>query len=330
MPRSDTFVSVVTPLRNDADIVEGFVTATMAVLEANYSNYELVLVDDGSRDDTVAVVDGLLRVHKCIRLIRLSREFGVETAITAGLDSVIGDFTVVMLPDGDPPELIPDMVERARRGRGVVCGVRTSRPTSPLWAKVGAALFHSLASRLVDVEIPRNASSFQVLARSAVNGITRIKDKHRSLLFLSGEVGYDADRVEYAPRFRRPKARHRGFSESLALAIGVVVSRSTRPLRIVAGLALAASTLNLLYMGYVITVYIFKAQVAEGWTTTSLQLSSMFFLLFLVLTVLAEYVGRILEESKDRPLYHVLDERNSNVSVADAERRNVVKESVVG
>lgn len=328
MPLSDAFVSVVAPLQDDADIVDAYADDVLEVLARTYTNYELVLVDDGSRDDTPARVERILHEHRCVRYVRLSRRFGLEIAVAAGLDTVIGDYTVVMLPASDPPALVPELVERARTS-GVVSGVRTERAAEPIWARLGASAFYVIAAAS-GVELPKHGTLFQALSRQAVNGVTRIKDKYRSLRLLSASVGYGSETVAYQPIARRDTPRHRGFLESLALAVGIVVSSSTRPLRLVSGLGLAASTLNLLYMLYVVAVFLLKDHVAEGWTTTSLQLSSMFFLMFLIMTVLAEYVGRILDEAKDRPLYHVIEERNSNVVVADAERRNVVKESIVG
>src|SRR5206468_2184236 len=113
-PTSDCFVSVVAPLHDDADIVEGFVRDVLAVVSAEYANYELVLVDDGSGDDTSARVTRLLSEERCIRLVRLSRRFGRDIAISAALDTVIGDFVVVLVPESDPPELIPAIVEECR------------------------------------------------------------------------------------------------------------------------------------------------------------------------------------------------------------------------
>jgi glycosyltransferase involved in cell wall biosynthesis len=328
MPLSDAFVSVVAPLQDDADIVEAFADDVLEVLAATYTNYELILVDDGSRDATLASVERILQKHRCVRYVRLSRRFGREIAVAAGLDTVIGDFTVVMLPASDPPALVPELVRRARSS-GVVCGVRTDHGGEPLWARLGARAFYAIAGAC-RIELPKHGTLFQALSRQAVNGVTRMKDKYRSLRLLSAAVGYGNETLPYEPIARRPARRHRGFLDSLSLAVGLVVSSSTQPLRFVSGLGLAASTLNLLYILYVVAIFFLKENVAEGWTTTSLQLSSMFFFLFLIMTVLTEYVGRILDEAKDRPLYHVIEERNSNVAVADAERRNVVKESIVG
>jgi dolichol-phosphate mannosyltransferase len=327
MTASDVFVSVVAPLQDDDDVLAPFVVETVAVLTAQYANFELVLVDDGSRDGTSTTIGQLLAAHPCVRYIRLSRRFGLEAAIAAGLDSVIGDYTVVMLPAMDPPALIPELVARCREGKGIVFGVCRARPGHPFWASAGSRWYWALGRRFLDLHVPEGASYFQCLSRSAVNGVTRIKDKYRSIRLLASSMGADLDTLPYEPLRRRSRPRTRGFLESLDLAAGITVSRSTRPLRFVAALGLLASFLNLLYMGYVVTIYLTRSHVAEGWTTTSLQVSGMFFLLFVIMSVLSEYVGRVLEESRDRPLYHAVEERSSNVMVRDGERRNVVGDS---
>lgn len=328
MPASDVFVSVVAPLQDDAGIVADYVGEVMAVLEASYANFELVLVDDGSRDATPSVVDGLLGTWRCVRYLRLSRRFGLEVAIAAGLDTVIGDYTVVMLPATDPPGLVPELIRRARQGRGVVYAFRADRRGDPIWRRAGAAAFWWVARRAFGLDAPRGVTYFLALSRQAVNALTRIRDKQRSLRLLTAVAGFEAEGIPYQPHARAGKRHASGFWESVGLALSMVVSQSTRPLRFVSGLGLAASAANLAYMVYVVAVYLLKSHVQEGWTTSSLQASAMFFLLFLILSVLSEYVGRVLEETRDRPLYHAAEERNSNVMVADAERRNVVKESV--
>jgi dolichol-phosphate mannosyltransferase len=328
MPTSDTFVSVVAALQDDADILEGFVKEVMEVLEATYANFELVLVDDGSTDGTPRVMDRLLEQYKCVRYLRLARRHGRELATAAGLDGVIGDWVVVMDPAWDPPSLIPAIVARARHARGVVLGRATVRAATPSWFRVGSAVFHTLARRILRQRIPAHVSQFQCLSRQAVNAITRMRDQSRYLRLLAEHIGADDVRFDYPPASRRQHPRAPSFGESVSLAVGMITAHSAQPLRVVSLVGVLASGLNVLYMGYVVAIYLFKDAVAEGWTTMSLQMSFMFFLVFLLLAALGEYVGRILVESRDRPLYHVLEERNSNVLVADAERRNVVQKSV--
>src|ERR1700736_3344811 len=190
MATSDCFVSVVAPLRNDSAIVADFVAEVMEVLRDNYSNYELVLVDDGSEDDTVIKVTSLLGRYECIRLIRLSRRFGTEIAIASGVDSVIGDFVVVMLPDSDPPRLMPEMVRQARNGQGIVFGVRKGRAGEPLLMRIATDLFYWSAGKLFHLRIPKNSTKFLVLSRQAVNAVIQIKDKYRYIRLLGSYVGY--------------------------------------------------------------------------------------------------------------------------------------------
>jgi dolichol-phosphate mannosyltransferase len=328
MVASDCFVSVVAPLSNDGEIVEAFVAETLAVLGANYANYELTLVDDGSTDDTVERVKALLPRERCIRLIRLSRRFGQEIAISAGLDTVIGDFVVVMLPDSDPPGLIPRMVEQSRGGSGIVFGIRASREGEPWLLRAGTSLFYDLCNRVLDLGLPRNSTHFRVLSRQAVNAVIQIKDRFRYLRTLSAYVGYDNQSFVYETISRRARRQRKSLWEAVNLAISIIVANSVQPLRLVSWLGVLISGMNLLYIGYIILIYLFKPNVAEGWTTESLQSATMFFFLFLILAAICEYLGRLLGESRDRPLYFVMAEHNSSVLMVDAERRNVVGESV--
>jgi glycosyltransferase involved in cell wall biosynthesis len=328
MSSTDLFVSVVAPLHNDADIIVGYVDDTMRMLAEHYENYELVLVDDGSRDGTVERATDLLQRYSCVRLIRLSRRFGQEIAISAGLDSVIGDFVVVMLPDSDPPDQVPAMIERSRQGTGIVFGIRRTRAGEPIWLRAGASLFYTVCNRWLDLNLPRNSTHFRVLSRQALNAVIRTQDRTRYLRTLSAFVGYGNQGFEYEPVQRRTPARTKSVVESIDLAISIVVSNSTRPLRLITWLALLISAFHLLYMFYIVGIYLFKPGFAEGWVTLSMQSAVAFFFLFLTLTFLSEYLGRLLGEVKDGPLYYVLEERNSSILIADEQRRNVVVHSV--
>ncbi|MDX1393721.1 MAG: glycosyltransferase family 2 protein [Gemmatimonadota bacterium] len=325
--RVDTFVSVIAPMRDDADILAGFVEETVSMLETSFTNYELVLVDDGSEDDTLGVARRLLREHDCIRLLPLSRRFGQEIAISAGLDSVIGDYTVVMLVEGDPAELVPEMVARAMDGAGVVYGVRRARAGDPWWLRTGARLFYGAANRLLGLGIRADSTHFRVLSRQALNALIKVRDRRRYLRTLSSFVGYPTEEIVYEPRPRRNPPRRKGPVQALALAINIIVANTTRPLRLVSWLGLLMAGFNLAYIGYIVIVYLLKDDVVEGWATQSLQLAVGFFFVALVLAVLSEYVGRLLTEVQDRPLYYTQAEEVSSVLIADERRPNVVAES---
>lgn len=310
-------------LRDEAALVEPLLLQLSQVLKAQYENYEIVLVDDGSVDGTSARVKELLGRVECVRLLRLSRRFGLDVALTAGLESAIGDYVVTLSPATDPTALIPDLVALARRENAAVYGV-LARRERPLLHRLGARLFHWTCRRLLDLPITPGATHFRVLSRQAVNAIVGIKDNYRYLRALTPYIGYSTRLFEYQP-LRAPRAE--SLFEAADTAVAIIVSNSSRPLRLTGWLAVLASGLNLAYIGYVFLVNVFKHAVAEGWTTLSLQNAGMFFLLFLILAVVTEYVGRILNETREWPLYYIAEEANSSVLIASQDRRNVVGDS---
>lgn len=321
----ECFVSVIAPLHNDGDIVEPFVADVLGVLRNKYTNYELVFVDDGSEHETVDHVTPLLTRYECIRLIRLSRPFGEEVAVAAGLDAVIGDFVVVMLPNSDPPELIPEFVERSRHGVDIVFGVRKSLAGEPWLRRAAAALFDWYCHKVLKLDLPRNAALFRCMSRQAVNAVGTIKDSYRYLRLFTADIGYPKEGVAYEPINRRGSTRRQSLGRAVGQGIEIIIETSAHPLRFVSWLGLAASTVNLLYALYVVGIYLFKRDVAPGWPTLSLQNAGQFFLISLILTVLSEYMGRLLNRLRERPLYHAYEERTSAVPLADGNRRNVLK-----
>jgi hypothetical protein len=176
------------------------------------------------------------------------------------------------------------------------------------------------------LNLPKDSTQFRVLSRQAVNAITQVRDQYRYIRLISNFIGYSQIEYSYEPINRSGKTRRRGFWQSVNMAADIVIANSAHPLRVVSVLGLIAGLLNLLYITYVVLIFLFKSQVAEGWTTTNFQSALMFFFIFVILTVLSEYVGRILNETRRRPLYYIFEEKNSSVMLADAERKNVVEE----
>lgn len=324
---SDCFVSIIAPLYNDADIIEIFLDNLTAVLANHYENYEIVLVDDGSSDQTVATVKEILKRYDYLRLICLSRHFGEDVAITAGLDSVIGDYVAVVIPASDPPTLLPDMIEHSRRSGKTIVGMRKTPAQENFLIRMGRSFFYWYTNRVLQLGLLQNSTSFRVMTRGVVNGIIQIKDRYRYLRDLTAYVGFSVDGYPYEPVQLRAKAKKRRFWELANLAINIVIANSTHPLRFASIAGLLLSGLNLLYVSYVIVTYLLSDEIAAGWATRSIQSSTMFFFLFIVLAVLCEYVGRILGESQSRPLYYIQSEHQSSAMLLSEERKNVVTRS---
>ena len=331
MPKKDTslVVSIVAPLRNDAEILPAFLSELGNVLEAHYSLYEILLVDDGSTDGTLQSIDELLRRNERVRYLSFSKSFGREVAIAAGLETAIGDFVVVMIPDSDPVSLIPELVEKCRNGSGVVCGVSKSARHHGWLMKVASRFFHAYCRRYLGFDYKENSTDYRILSRQGVNAITRVKDRHRYLRIIAATLGYNQEFFTYELLHRKKHIEQDRIVSQLNNAIEIAIANSRHPLRIVSRLGLLLSGVNFLYLFYVMAVYFLKRKVAEGWTTASLQNTTMFFFVFLILSILCEYVGRILEETQDRPLYIVSEEKTSSVVLEESITKNIINEPKV-
>jgi glycosyltransferase involved in cell wall biosynthesis len=327
LAKLDTFISVIAAFHDDAALVEPFIRETAGLLSERYTHYEILLIDDGSRDNTVAKITGLLTQLPNLRLIRLSRRFGTDIALTSGLESAIGDYVVTLIPKTDPPVLIPSLIEDCRQGKEMLFGVRVAETSGSGPLRWATSAFYLLAEKVFRLSILRHATYFQVYSRQALNSVVRVKDKTRYLRLISAILGFSNRTFTYQPIQRAGDEPDRSWADSFTLALGLLTAHSANPLRVVSLTGLLASVLNLLYAFYILSVYLLKPHVAEGWTTLSLQTAGLFFWVLLILTVLSEYIGRILGELKDRPLYFTLEEKNSSVLTPDAERRNIVNAS---
>ena len=317
------FVSVVVPIVNAAEYIEAFLDDCLAVLRAHFRDFELILVDDASTDDSVARINQYLSDTKELRLVRLARRFGPDVATVAGLDTAIGDAIVLMRADRDPPEAIPEMVRLVREGHGVVTGIAAPQRGEGWLSQALRRAFHAYSNRALGLNFPRYATSFQVLSRAAASAVSRVRAKSPTFPVLASQVGYGGVTVPYTPIARSGGSAEPGLFAKVDRGLTMLVTTSISPLRMVSYLGIGVALLNLIYAGYVVVVNMLKSDVAAGWTTLSLQISGMFFFVFLVLVVVCEYVGRTLGEAVDRPLYHVLEERNGSDLLPLHHRRNI-------
>lgn len=321
----DRLVSVVAPIRNDEDVIGSFLEEMVQVLRDNYSHFEVILVDDGSSEASQPELLKQLNLHEGVRLIRLSRRFGEEVAISAGLESAIGDYVVVLLVRSDPPTAVPEFVNKCLEGHDIAYGVR-SNPTAPsfLYQTLSSA-FYGYCARFLELEIPANATQFKCFSRRAVNALLRIDDPSRYLRVFSSVVGFKRAAVPYKTIQRGELREGRSLINSIGVAIGVVFENSAHPLRVVTWLGITAAFANLLYIFYILLVYLFKDNVMEGWTTISFQNAAQFCFITAILAALAEYIGRIMSRLQDRPRYFVMDEHEGTTNLPGQKGWNVVE-----
>ena len=318
-------VSVVVPLENVASLIGPFLRDLSSVMMEEYAFYEVILIDDCSEDSTGSVVADLLNKHTRIRYLRLSRSYGREVAVAAGLETAIGDFVVTVDPQTDPVEMIPQLVERCRNGNGILCGISSHPRQNGLLTRLATSLFHKYCREYIGIDYKENSTEFRVLSRQVVNAITRIRDRRRYLRVFAATLGYSQEFFSYQPK--ESLQREHTLFQRIEHALEIVIANSRHPLRVVSRIGLLLSMVNLAYAIYILFIYLFKRDVAAGWTTMSMQMTGMFFFLFLILAILCEYVGRILEETQDRPLYFVASEQTSSVLLENSIAKNILNEA---
>lgn len=320
--RADVFVSAITVVDADVDDAATVIVETAEVLRRHYTNYELIVVDNGLTPEVVASIRGLLTEIPCVRVLRLSRRFPYDTAVFSGLESAIGDYVVVFEADRDPVTLIPTLVSALMAGTDIVQGTSVVPVGGSLVHRAGRSLFYWYNKQALRIVIPDRATYFTAFTRRAVNSLLSSDRQYRYLRHLMRHIGYTILEIPYTPRPH--SGRPRGLLAALHDAVEMVTSYSVRPLRVVSATGVVVAALNLFYAIYVVVTFLAADGVERGWTTTNMQLSIMFFCLFLSLAVISEYIARLLAESRREPAYFVMEELTSDRLLADETRRNIV------
>ena len=315
-PRNrDQFVSVVVDLHDDGHLLEPFVSELIEVLERAYAEFEVIFVDDDSRDDTHERIADLLRRYERIRYLRLSRPFGREISVYAGMQGAIGDYVVTLSIRTDPPAIIPAMVARTMQLGGVVFGTCKRRLDESTGYRYARMMYVWLAVRLLGIPLSRDASRFMVFSRQTSNALLEIKDRYRHVRIFTAYVGYGQGSFEYVQVPRGERVARQSFLRGVATGFHVVFANSSLPLRAVTWLALFTAATSVVL-------------AAGGWLTSTglaLQLAVMFLAVTTVQAVFAEYLATLSEETRNRPLYYVREEMSSSVLLTDRERRNLTE-----
>ncbi len=313
----ESLISIVAPLEADstATAVEAFIDETVAVTRRIVTHHEIILVDDGAPDETVARVRALLGKYDFLRFLRLSRHFGEESAITAGLDVAIGDYVIVMLPNMDPPGLIPDFFERARSAADIVYGVRLHRQSEPLWYRAGAKAFYWYINSIVGAGIPPDSTQFRCMTRQVVNAITQMRGPDQYLRMLTSYIGFRKEALPYAPINRSGLASVRPKGEAAHLARALIMEHTTHPLRFVLRTGVIVAVFTLLLIAF---------RTRGDPASAPIRYNAVAFLVIVIMVAaIGEYVGGLSRRLRDRPVYYVREEHNSSVLLRE-ERKNVV------
>lgn len=306
--RAVSLLSVVAPVYNEELLITEFHARVCEALDG--LEWELVLVDDGSSDSTPQRLERLSEADDRVRVVFLSRNFGHQTALTAGLDHAVGDAVVMLDADlQDPPELIPEMLEQWRQGCDVVYAVREQRDGESRFKLATARWFYSLFDKLAQVELHQNSGDFRLLDRRALDALLSMRERNRFLRGMTVWVGYRQAAVPY-----RRDARYAGetkytLSKMLRFSLDAISSFSHRPLQLATLLGFLISTLAFVAIPVVVVLRILGSYL-PGFGALTIAVLLLGGIQLIAIGIIGEYVGRIYDEVKGRPLYLVSARRN--------------------
>jgi len=312
-------LSCVMPAFNEASNLGVVLPQTLVALGQLSPQIELIVVDDGSRDDTARVMQALCAAHPELVYVQLSRNFGKESALTAGLNVAHGEVVVLMDADGQHPlALLPEMLAKWRQGADVVYAVRKTRDDQSALQASLVGLFYKLINWGNRIEIPANAGDFRLMDRQVVNALKALPERNRFMKGLYAWVGFNSTAIDYEPLPRADGLTKFGLGGSFSLALTGMVAFSTAPLRLLTWVGLLLSLAALCFGSWVVIEHFISGAAVPGYATLAAGMMFLSGIQLLSIGVLAEYVGRIYDEVKLRPSYIVA--QRSGQGLADGPR----------
>jgi polyisoprenyl-phosphate glycosyltransferase len=309
-PRIPTMLSVVAPVYNEQELVELFVRRTCAAVADHAFAFELVIVNDGSTDATPQLLDRIAATDRRVRVVHLSRNFGHQAALTAGLEHAVGDVVVMIDADlQDPPELIPTMVARWEEGADVVYAVRRQREGESAFKLATASWFYKLFDKLAQVDLEPNSGDFRLLDRRALDALLTMTERSRFLRGMTVWVGFTQTAVPYERDARNAGETKYTLRKMLRFSLDAIASFSHLPLQLATYVGLVSAGVAFVAIPVVIGLH-FAGSYLPGFGSLTIAILLLGGIQLIALGVIGEYVGRIYDEVKHRPLYIVREERN--------------------
>lgn len=298
--------SVIAPIYNEAGNIPEFFSRVKDVMDKTGETWELILVDDGSQDGSTDQIRELHAQDQRARPVILARNFGHQIAVTAGLDYSRGEAVVIIDVDlQDPPEVMLDMIREWKKGYEVVYAVRTEREGETWFKEFTASLFYRLIYRITDVDIPLDTGDFRLLDRKVVNVIGQMRERHRFLRGMSVWVGFRQTGVPYKRASRFAGETKYPFRKMLKFATDAITSFSYFPLQVAMYLGFLAAGISILAIPVVVILRISGSLAFFGQATTLIAVLFLGGVQLISLGILGEYIGRLYDEAKGRPLYIV-------------------------
>jgi len=299
-------ISIVVPVFNEEAVLPEFHQAMTDVLSGQPFDFEIIYVNDGSFDNTLKRINRLRKQDNCITLIDLSRNFGKEIALTAGLHKAAGDAVIVIDADlQDPPELIPELIKEWQNGYDVVYAQRTHRKGDSLLKRTTAHFFYRIIQRVNKIDIPEDSGDFRILSRRAVNALNSFGEQHRLMKGLFAWIGYKQKAVRYQRDPRHAGETKWNYWRLWNLALDGITSFTIAPLKISTYLGLLTATCAFAYGIYMIIDTLLHGNPVPGYPSLIVIVLILGGVQLVAIGILGEYLGRIFNETKRRPLYFI-------------------------
>lgn len=305
----NTVFTVIAPIYNEVESIPKLWERLSEVMEKAGAPWELILVDDGSTDGSTELIRDLAKKHTSVRPVIFARNFGHQVAVSAGMDYSRGDAVIIIDADlQDPPELILDMIAKWKEGYEVVYAVRSEREGETWFKRVTASVFYRLIYRITDVKIPLDTGDFRLIDRAVVNIMVRMKERHRFLRGMAAWVGFKQVGLPYKRAARFAGVTKYPFRKMLKLALNAITGFSYFPLQVATYIGFISAGLSILAIPVVIIVRLTVANSFFGQASTLISVLFLGGVQLISLGILGEYIGRIYDEVKGRPLYIVREE----------------------
>lgn len=297
-------ISIIAPCYNEEDTIEPFLRRIEEILTQINEPYEIVFINDGSKDNTLNVLLNAKQNFKNIRIINFSRNFGKEAALTAGLDKARGEAAIPIDVDlQDPPELIKELVARWREGYDVVLAKRADRTSDSFAKRVSADLFYKLNGKISNVDIPNNVGDFRLMSKRVVEALKQLPENQRFMKGLFAWVGFKTVVIEYVREKREAGQSSFNGWKLWNFALDGITSFSTLPLRIWLYIGALVSFLSFLYGSFIILKTLIFGVDLPGYASLAVIMLFLGGIQLIGIGILGEYIGRIYSESKRRPSY---------------------------
>lgn len=318
--QNTTDVSIVTPMLNEEETVNAFIARLRPILERTGLSWEIVCVDDGSTDKTLERLREWHQQDKRIKAVSLSRNFGLERALAAGLRHAQGRGVIPIDADlQDPPELIPQLIAEWHKGADVVHAVRADRDSDSWFKRTTAHAFYKVLRKLGNIDLLANSGNYRLIDRRALEVINALPEHDRFFRGLAAWVGFRQARVYYTREPRVGGESKFNFCRMWNYSLDAITGFSTIPLRFWSYIGAAISFLSLLYAFYIIIYTILTGATAPGWSSLMVVVLFLGGIQLISLGVIGEYIGRIYRETKARPLYVIRETIGSEESTSDAD-----------